>query len=160
MNDSPATQPAASAPRRSIATYSNYRDAERAVDWLSDQGFAVERVAIVGTGLRYVEQVAGRLTTARAALAGAGQGAFIGLIFALLFGIFFSGPNFGGLLLYAVILGALLGAAFGAIMHFATGGERDFASVARTEADQYQVMVETQVADEAEQLLRAMPTRR
>ena len=159
MNDRPATQQAASAPRRPIATYSNYREAERAVDWLSDQGFAVERVAIVGTGLRYVEQVAGRLTTGRAALAGAGQGLFVGLVFALLFGLFFTGPNFAGLLLYALVTGAVLGAAFGALMHYARGGQRDFASAARTEAEQYQVMVDTDIADEAEQLLRAMPAR-
>jgi uncharacterized membrane protein len=115
-------------------------------------------VAIVGTGLRYVEQVAGRMTTARAALAGAGQGAFIGLIFALLFGLFFSGPGFGGLLLYAVVLGALLGALFGAVIHYGSGGQRDFASVSRTEAEQYQVMVDAEVANEADQLLRAMPS--
>jgi hypothetical protein len=72
--------------RRAVASYSNYREAEHAVDWLSDQGFPVERIAIVGTGLRYVEQVAGRVTTARAALTGAGQGLLIGLLFALLFG--------------------------------------------------------------------------
>ena len=53
----PSTPPGA---RRTIASFSSYAEAERAVDFLSDQGFAVERVAIVGTGLRYVEQVAGR----------------------------------------------------------------------------------------------------
>jgi hypothetical protein len=35
--------------RRTLASYASYAEAERAVDWLSDQGFAVERVAIVGT---------------------------------------------------------------------------------------------------------------
>jgi hypothetical protein len=54
-------------PRRTIATASNYQEAERAVDWLSDEGFPVERASIVGTGLRFVEQVSGRLTTSRAA---------------------------------------------------------------------------------------------
>ncbi len=39
-----------SQPKHPIASYSNYRDAEKAVDWLSDQGFAVERSAIVGSG--------------------------------------------------------------------------------------------------------------
>ena len=44
-------------PRRTVASYDDYAEAERAVDYLSDHGFPVERVAIVGHGLRYVEQV-------------------------------------------------------------------------------------------------------
>lgn len=148
-----------SSPRRTIATYAEYGDAERAVDWLSDQGFAVEHVTIVGSGLRYVEQVAGRVTTGRAALAGAGQGAFIGLLFALLFGIFFSGPGFLGLLLYALVAGAIFGALFGALAHAARGGGRDFASVAGTQADSYEVQVDEAHADEARRLLGSMPAK-
>ena len=157
MSSSSSGQPTAIKPRRTIATYSSYRDAERAVDWLSDKGFAVERVSIVGTGLRYVEQVAGRVTTGRAALTGAGQGALIGLLFAILFGLFFTGPAFLGLLVYAVVAGAIFGAAFGAVAHYAMGGSRDFASVARTEADRYEVQVDDEVAAEAQTLIDAMP---
>lgn len=40
--------------RRAVASYPDYAVAERAVDWLSDQGFAVERTAIVGRSLRSV----------------------------------------------------------------------------------------------------------
>jgi hypothetical protein len=46
-------------PRRAIASYATDVEAERAVDRLSDQGFAVQRSAIVGRGLRSVEQVTG-----------------------------------------------------------------------------------------------------
>jgi len=153
-------QPTSGATRRTIAAYSSYPEAVRAVDWLSDQGFAVERVAIVGTGLRSVEQVAGRVTTGRAALTGALQGAMIGLLFALLFGLFFTGPGFLGLLLYAVVAGALFGALFGALAHGALGGRRDFASSVRTEAERYEVQVDESVADEARQFVDAMPNRR
>jgi hypothetical protein len=152
-----AQTPASQSARRAVATYSNYRDAERAVDWLSDQGFAVERVAIVGSGLRSVEQVAGRVTTGRAALAGAGQGVLIGLLFALLFGIFFTGPEFLGLLLYALVAGAIFGAVLGALAHSAMGGRRDFASTVRTEAERYEVMVDHELADEAKRLIDSMP---
>ena len=89
----------ANAMRRTIATYRRYASAERAMDYLADHGFAVERSAIVGRGLRSVEQVEGRMSTGRAALLGLGEGALIGTLFALLFGVFFSGPDFGGLLL-------------------------------------------------------------
>jgi hypothetical protein len=41
--------------RRPVTSVSRYEDATHAVDWLSDHDFPVERVSIVGTGLRYVE---------------------------------------------------------------------------------------------------------
>jgi hypothetical protein len=41
-------RPVAEQPRRVVASYSSYRDAERAVDFLSDRRFPVQRVAIVG----------------------------------------------------------------------------------------------------------------
>ena len=153
-----SSQPPTSAGvRRTVATYSSYREAERAVDFLSDQGFPVERVAIVGTGLRFVEQVAGRVTTGRAALTGAVQGAVIGLLFALLFGLFFTGPGFLGLLLYAIVLGAVFGALFGALGHTALGGSRDFASVSSTQADRYEVQVDESHAAQAKEVLGRQP---
>jgi hypothetical protein len=48
---------APTATRRTITSATSYEAAVRAVDWLSDQGFPVERVRIVGTGLRYEVQV-------------------------------------------------------------------------------------------------------
>jgi hypothetical protein len=149
--------PPPNATRRTIETDSEYQEAERAVDWLSDQGFAVERVAIVGTGLRYVEQIAGRVNTGRAALMGAGQGAWIGLFFGLLFGLFFNGAAFFGVLLYGLVAGTVFGAFWGAVFHYMQRGRRDFASVAGTRADQYEVQVDEAVAPEAERLLAAMP---
>ena len=58
--------------RQVIATFDNYADAERAVDYLSDQRFEVNLVAIVGRELEYVEQMLGRLNYGTAALRGAG----------------------------------------------------------------------------------------
>src|SRR5262245_16264034 len=69
-----------------VATYADYASAQRAVDFLSDQNFPVQHTAIIGTDLRLVEKVLGRLTTARAALAGASGGAWFGLLIGLLFG--------------------------------------------------------------------------
>ena len=42
------------AARRVVASYSNYRDAQRAVDHLSDSRFPVDRVSIVARNLEYV----------------------------------------------------------------------------------------------------------
>lgn len=157
MGTNRTTDPMPAGGRTTIATYTDYREAERAVDWLSDQGFEVGRVAIVGTGLRSVERIGGRMTTGRSALVGAGQGALIGLLFALLFGLFFTGPHFLGLLLYGVILAALFGALFGALAHAAQGGDRDFTSTRGIQADRYEVQVEDAQADEARRLLDASP---
>ena len=143
---------------RAIASYKSYTDAQRAVDWLSDQGFAVERLAIVGKGLRSVEQVAGRMTAGRGALIGAGQGSLIGAFVALLFGIFFTGPDFGGLFLYAVVTGGIFGSLFGALAHSAySGGDRDFVSDSSIVADRYEVQADEDVADEAKRILEAQP---
>jgi uncharacterized protein YqgC (DUF456 family) len=153
-----SSAPAGPGPKTTVATFDSYAEAERAVDFLSDRGFPVEKVAIVGTGLRSVEQVAGRLTTGRATLAGAGQGATIGLLFGLLFGLFFEGPAFFGVILYGLVAGAVFGAVFGAITHAAQGGRRDFASVSGLQASRYELQVEHDASAQAKQLLAEMPS--
>lgn len=148
---------AAPATRRTVATYDSYSDAQRAVDHLADHEFPVERVAIIGTGLKYVEQVAGRVTTGRAALAGAAQGAMLGALFGLLFGLIFTidpNPAVPLLVLYGLITGAILGALLGWLAHAAQGGQRDFASVAGMQADRYEVQVDNELAERAAELLR------
>ncbi len=148
----------AGAGRVTVASYGTYPEAERAVDYLSDNDFPVERAAIVGTGLRTVEQIAGRLTTGRAALMGAGQGAMIGLLFALLLGLFFTVDEaFIGVLLYGLIVGALFGAAFAALIQAMQGGRRDFASVRGMEAERYELQVDHEVSARARQMLAEMP---
>jgi hypothetical protein len=144
------------APKTTVATYRSYPEAERAVDFLSDQGFPMERVAIVGTGLKTVEQVAGRLTTGRAALAGAGQGAMIGLLFGLLFGLFFEGPAFFGVIVYGLVAGAVFGTILGALSQAAQRGRRDFASVRGMEAEKYEIQVEHEHSARAKQLLNEL----
>ena len=145
--------------RESVHSSTSYKDAEHAVDWLSDHEFPVERVAIVGTGLRYVETVSGRTTTGRAALTGTGQGALIGLIWGLLFALLFTfdSGSFWGLLAFSIVVGAVFGALVGAIGQYLTGGSRDFSSSAETRADHYEVQVDDSYASEAQRVLAAMP---
>jgi hypothetical protein len=145
-------------PRRTIARYASYDEAERAADALSDLRFPVERVAIVGSGLRAVEQVVGRVTTWRAAVAGSGQGALIGLFVGLLFSLFFTGPEFFGVLVYTVLGTAVFGGIFGAIAHALQRGRRDFASIGGVYADRVELQVDTEVADQARRLLDLTPS--
>ena len=121
------------------------------------RGFPVERVSIVGGGLRSIEKVLGRVTTARAALAGAAQGATIGVLLGALFGLFFTTvAGFFALVLYGLVAGALWGSLWGAIVHYAQRGRREFGSVIETRADRYEVQVDDAVAGEAERVLERM----
>jgi len=138
-----------------VATYSTYTDAQRAIDYLSDQSFPVERTAIVGSDLRLVENVLGRLTTGRAALAGAAGGAWFGLFIGLLFGLF-STYNWFAVVATGLVVGAIWGAIFGAIAHAATRGRRDFTSRSTLQAREYAVTVDAEHAEPARQLLERL----
>jgi len=151
----PAADPVAGAsavPTVSVATYPDYALAQQAVDYLSDNHFPVEKTSIVGTDLRLVENVLGRMTTARAALAGTASGAWFGLFIGLFLGIF-SDANWFGLIFAGLLIGAAWGAIFGAIAQAMTGGRRDFTSRSSLRASQYAVIVEADAADDARQLL-------
>ena len=151
----PAADPALgspSVPTVSVGTYPDYAQAQKAVDYLSDNKFPVEKTSIVGTDLRLVENVLGRMTTIRAAGAGAASGAWFGLFIGLLLGIF-SNSNWFAVIFVCLIIGAIWGAIFGAIAQAATGGRRDFTSRSSLQASQYGVVVEADAADEARALL-------
>jgi hypothetical protein len=154
----PPATPGAAGPREparptvTVETYPDYASAQRAVDYLSDNAFPVEHTAIVGTNLRLVENVLGRMTTGRAALAGAASGAWFGLFIGLLFGIF-SESNWLVVVLTGLAVGAIWGAVFGAIAHGATRGQRDFRSRSSLQATEYAVSVDADHADEARALL-------
>ncbi|GIF74328.1 general stress protein [Asanoa siamensis] len=151
----PVTDPGPSRPTVNVATYTDYAAAQRAVDYLSDNQFPVETTAIVGSNLRLVENVLGRLTTGRAALAGAGSGAWFGLFIGLLFGIF-TDANWFAVVFSALAIGAFWGALFGALAHGMTRGQRDFTSRSSLQASEYSVMVDAEHADAARQLITRM----
>ena len=146
--------------RVNVATYPTYQGAQRAVDYLSDERFPVERLAIVGEGLKTIEQVTGRLDWGRAASLGFGQGMFIGLFVGLLFGLLGLG---GGNLLYAVAYGVVMGAVTGlvwSLLSYAmSGGRRDFTSIGGMRADHYVILADADLAERARTLLGGMPTR-
>ncbi|MGK5739615.1 general stress protein [Micromonospora sp. URMC 103] len=139
-------------PTVTIGSYPDYPSAQRVIDYLADNRFPVEHTAIVGTNLTLVETVLGRMTTGRAALIGAGTGAWFGLFIGLLFGIFAVG-NWLGVIVVGLVVGAIWGAVFGAVAHAMTGGQRDFTSASSLRAGQYAVIVDADMADQARQLL-------
>jgi hypothetical protein len=142
--------------RRVIATFDNYADAERAVDYLSDRRFEVNRVAIIGRDMEYHEQVLGRLNYGGAALRGAFSGALVGALIGWIFGLFnWIEPLVSALVLacYGLIFGAIVGALIGLLMHALQGGRRDFHSVSGLRPKYYDVVADVEVADRALQIL-------
>ncbi|GGP97268.1 general stress protein [Streptomyces roseolilacinus] len=142
-----------SAAWNTVASYDSYEEAQAAVDRLSDEEFPVENIDIVGSGLRLVEHVTGRLTKGMAAAGGAASGAWFGLFIGLLVGLFTPGPAWLGLLLGGVLIGAVWGAVFGYVGHAATGGRRDFSSVRSLAATRYDVIARGGQAERARAIL-------
>ena len=137
-----------------VGSYDSYEQAQAAVDHLSDEKFAVENVTIIGTDLRMIETVTGRLTMGRAIAAGAAGGAWWGLFVGLLLGIFAEdGGNWFGSVLTGLLIGLAFGAAFGGMGYAATRGRRDFTSTNKITASRYDVMCHPTHAEEARTLL-------
>ncbi|MGW1558049.1 general stress protein [Streptomyces sp. NPDC002144] len=148
--------------RSAIASYATYQEAERAVDHLADQGFPVQKVAIIGQDVRLVEQVIGRMGYGEAALHGAASGALPGVLVGWIFGLLnWVNPVVSGLLLalYGLIFGAVVGALLALFLHAAQGGRRDFASVRSMEPSRYDVVADEDVADEAARLVAELDSR-
>ena len=89
------TGPVPALGRTTVRSYPTHPEVQRALDHLSEQGFPVEKVSVVGTDLRLVEDVVGRLTRGRATLAGAASGAWLGVLLGLLLAILSPGGTSG-----------------------------------------------------------------
>ncbi|GAA1654270.1 membrane protein [Nonomuraea maheshkhaliensis] len=140
-----------------IASSHSYKEAQKIVDYLSDHGFPVRGTLIVGVGLRSVEQVVARMTNLRAAAWGAAGGAWFGLLIGLFLAIFTTTvAAVFPLVLWGLLWGAVAGAIFGLISHMTLGGKRDFVSESALVADRYEVLVESEHATRARELLRGM----
>jgi uncharacterized membrane protein len=140
----------------SVASYPTYAQAQRAMDYLSDNQFPVEKSAIVGSDLSLVEKVLGRMTTQKSALAGAMSGGWFGLFIGLMFGLF-SRRNWWEVVFTGLIIGAIWGAIFGAIAHAGSRGLRDFVSRSSLAAGSYEVMVDPATAEQARMMLANLP---
>jgi hypothetical protein len=142
---------------RSLGVYDRYSDAQHVVNLLAGNDFPVHNVAIVGTELKSVERVTGRLTHGKLAAAGALSGLRIGLLVGIVSSLLGQHHQLGFLLTVPVA-----GAAFGLIWSQAglrapsPGGTRHFSSVTQVVAAKYEVLVEHTLVDEARQLISTM----
>jgi hypothetical protein len=141
---------------QSLGVYDKYADAQRAVDYLSDREFPVENCMIVGTELKQVERVTGRLTTGRVALGGLLSGLWMGLFIGLIFSFFGKG-NAAAAIISTMVIGALFGVIWALVGYSLTRGRRDFSSVSSIVATRYEVLVEHKLAAQGRELLTQLP---
>ena len=142
----------------SLGVYDSYPQAQKVVDYLSDNEFEVQQVAIVGTELKTVERVTGRVTRGKVAAAGAMSGLWMGLFVGIAFSIFGKGNQLG-FLITTPIIGALFGLVWSQLGFAALtrGGTRDFSSVTQVVATKYEVLVEHRFFERAREVLAGMP---
>ncbi|MGC0363003.1 hypothetical protein ABH922_000987 [Rhodococcus sp. 27YEA15] len=134
-----------------IGSYPTYAEAQRAVDYLSDQQFPVQDVTIVGVNLMQVERVLGRLTWGKVIGGGVVSGAWLGVFFGLLLGLFTT--SFLAPLITGIVGGIIFGIISTTIPYAATRGQRDFASTMQLVAGRYDVLCEPKTAESARDLL-------
>jgi Heat induced stress protein YflT domain len=138
----------------SLGTFDKYEEAQKLVDTLSDKEFPVQNCLIVGTDLKQLERITGRLTWGRVLLGGALSGVWLGLFVGLIFALFApQGGNVIQIVLSTVLFGALFGLAWAAGTYALTGGQRDFSSVSLIVPSKYEVLVEHKFAQQARDIL-------
>lgn len=143
---------------QSLAVYDDYAAAQKAVDFLSDREFPVQNCMIVGTELKQVERITGRLTNGRVAGMGALSGLWLGVFVGLILSFFGDGKENGlAMILSTAVLGAAFGTVWSLLGFMATRGQRDFSSVTAVVATRYEVLVEHKLLADAQALLRELP---
>jgi hypothetical protein len=137
----------------SVGIFDKYADAQRAVDTLSDKEFPVQNCLIVGTQLRQLERVTGRLTWSRVLLGGALSGIWFGLFVGLIFALFDAGNNPLALVGSTMAYGAIFGMGWVAAGYAMARGRRDFTSVSQIVPGRFEVLVEHKFAQQAREIL-------
>lgn len=140
----------------SLGVHDTYEEAQKAVDYLSDHEFPVQDVMIVGTDLKQVERVTGRLTQGRVIGAGALSGMWLGLFVGTIFALF--DPS--GFNIVSIVSTVIFGAVFGMIWAYfgyrLTRGQRDFTSVSQVVAAKYEVLCEHKHVTRGREMLAQM----
>ena len=139
-----------------VASFASYAEAQHAVDSLSDDGFPVQHLTIIGTDLRQVERITGRMSWGRAVASGAGSGLWIGLFFGAMMSLVGSESAGGMSMVTAVLLGVVWGIVFQVGSYALTRGRRDFTSVSQVVASRYSIIAAREV-HEATQALTDVP---
>ncbi|MFM5905576.1 MAG: general stress protein [Micrococcales bacterium] len=147
----------------SVAEFNNYGAAVDCVDQLIRHEFPAPMVAIVGSDLKTVERVRGKLSYGRVALSGAITGSWLGLIFGLFFGsagtdATASAAQATSMTTFsvgsAIVIGAGLGMLFNVLRFSMSRNRHEFMSASSVVAASYQVLVPEAMQDQARNAIR------
>ena len=135
-----------------VASFTSYEAAQKAVSALIAADVPARDIAIVGLDLRSIEKVTGRLGYATAARQGAMNGVLLGLLFAA---IFVLGTPDVAIQLFVGVL--FVGIAIGMLMSIITYSfirrRRDYASITQVVAARYDLTVLPESVHKARQAL-------
>jgi hypothetical protein len=139
-----------------VASFPSYEAAQKAVSTLIAGDIPAKEIAIVGSGLRSIERVTGRLGYATAARSGAINGLLLGLFFSAIFVL--GNPSvpisaFVGVLFVGIAFGMLLSLVTYALVR----RRRDYASVMQVVAEHYDVTVLPSSIHRARQIMGSSP---
>jgi hypothetical protein len=136
-----------------IGTYDTYLEAQHVVDKLAKADFDVRQLAIIGSDLKTIERVTGKMSWGRSALGGAATGAWFGLFAGTLLFLFGSSPNLP-YALAVILIGAAFGILFGLARYGVSRGRRDYTSTNQVIASSYQVLAPSNMIVRAQELLQ------
>lgn len=139
----------------SLAQFTNYREAVSFVEKMIENGFPARFVSIVGTDLRSVETVKGKLGYGRVSLSGALTGSWLGMFFGLIFGAAGSEQVLISNVGAGIVIGAGIGMLVNIIRFGMTKNKRGFISAQAVVAKKYEVMVPKEQAQLAKKSIAA-----
>jgi hypothetical protein len=137
-----------------VAEFNNYQEAVSYVERIILGDFPVSSIAIVGTNLTSVERVRAKISYGRIAFNGAMTGIWLGLLAFIIFGTVPGETpedpaqplfNLGS----AILVGAGLGMLFQVIRFSLSKTKRGFASTSQIVAAKYEVLVPSELINEA-----------
>lgn len=146
--------PAPTLPRGDIlGSYDTYAEAQAVLARLSKAEFPVKQLAIVGSDLRTVERITGKLTNLRVALAGAIRGAWFGLFLGLIVFLTTASSETPVYVGAAVLIGAAFGMIIGVVTFSISRQKRDYTSMSQLMATRYEILVDPSLTIRAQELL-------
>ena len=153
---SPRNAPAALPEGEVVGQFKNYREAVKVVEQLVENGFPARLISIIGSDLKTVETLKGKLGYGRVALSGAVTGSWIGLFFGLLFGATSTTEQVVITNLSAgIVIGAGVGMMLNVIRFSLTRNKRSFISSQAVVAKKYDVIVPTGQLSDAKKAIKA-----
>lgn len=127
----------------SLASFTDYQQAVSYVEKLIENDFPAKFVSIIGTDLKTVETIKGKLGYGRVSMSGALTGSWLGMFFGLIFGV--TGAGTEQVLINNVLAGIVIGAGIGMLINIVrfsvTKNRRGFVSAQTVLAKKYEVVV-------------------